>query len=302
MPSKHFQLGGASRYAAAMDFSAHPDSDASGSGQRFEIDLTRYDIRSGTLSLPSSMLQVFEAGPVALHDPARERDYTLTFTPPRILGGLEAFIDDHGLQPNDTLIFVIGRGSVGGELHARKRPPKKKPKLEEPPVVETDPPDPEPIVDTAPPQAEAGDSGWVVREVRRPNSAGPPPSRQELPPVFSSPREQEAEPEPPPQPEKPVPRRRDRTEARVEKRPDPAQQLRSPPASPEEALTLVKAHLGLPDTPAIVRLEDVAHALRLPEEAAWHALESLARDPESGVSLIRRDFYRVSRKAQPKTG
>ena len=58
----------------------------------------------------------------------------------------------------------------------------------------------------------------------------------------------------------------------------------APPPSPEEALDRLKAHLASPDTPAIVRLEDVARILRLPEDAAWQALESLSREPESGVS------------------
>lgn len=286
-----------------MDSSTRPDSDASGSEQRFEIDLTRYDIRSGSLQLPGSMLEVFEAGSIALRDPARDRDYTLTFTPPRRLIGLEAFIEAHGLQPNDTLIFVLGTGA--GELHARKRPPKKKQKLEEPPVVETDASVPEPIVEVAPEQVEVSESGWVVREVRRSTTASPPPSRQEQPAFTAAPTEAEVEPEAPQVQARPVqdrPPKRDVAEGRVERRPDPQPQVQTPPPTAAEAFERVKAHLAAPDTPAIVRLEDVAHTLSLPEEAAWHALERLSRDPESGVSLIRRDFYRVSRQAQPKLG
>lgn len=292
-----------------MASSKHPERDASGSGQRFEIDLTRQDIRSGTLLLPSSMLTVFEAGPIALDDPAREREHTLTYAPPRNLSGLEAFIDDHGLQPNDTLIFVID--GDGGELLARKRPPKKRPKLEEPPILETDPVPPpaapEPPPQAAAPAAEESESGWVVREVRRTPLAGPPPSRQEPPPSRQEPPVVDAAPEPrraPPQPAQqppPQPAYGEVVEARVE-RPAPTPPLRTPPPTAEEALALVRTHIAAPDTPAIVNLKHVADALQIAEEAAWHALERLTREPDSGVSLIRQDFYRVSRQAQPKTG
>jgi hypothetical protein len=291
-----------------MASSTHPDRDASGAGQRFEIDLTRQDIRSGLLLLPGSMLEVFEAGPIALHDPARERDYTLTFTPPRSLTGLEPFIEAHGLQPNDKLIFVLGLDR--GELHARKRPPKKRPKFDEPPILETDPPPAAPPAETAPPQVEASESGWVVREVRRGTPAGPPPSRQEPPPgMRGDPDEVEIvhEPAAPPPPRQPAPRQppaqaAEESEAWAERQADVQRQLRTPPPSAAEVLDLVKAHLAAPDTPAIVRLEDVAQVLLISDEAAWHALERLAREPDSGVSLIRRDFYRVSRQAQPKSG
>lgn len=301
-----------------MASSNYPEHDASGSGQRFEIDLTRQDIRSGTLLLPRSMLAVFEAGPIALDDPARERKHTLTYAPPRNLSGLGTFIDDHGLQPNDKLIFVLD--DDGGELLARKRPPKKRPKLEEPPILETDPipapAAPEPAPQAAAEAPEPSESGWVVREVRRTPHAGPPPSRQEPPParpVAEAMPERQApqqpRQQPPAQQQRPTQRPQqpaygEVVEARVEHQhpPEPAPLPRTPPPSAEEALALVRAHIAAPDTPAIVNLKDVAGALQIADEAAWHALERLTREPDSGVSLIRQDFYRVSRQAQPKTG
>ncbi len=269
-----------------MENTDHPDRDTSGSGQRFEIDLTRQCIRSGTVSVPGSMLEIFDPGPVVLRDVAKDRNHTLTFTPPRSLSGLEAFIDTYSLQPNDKLILILG--DEGGELHARKRPPKKRAKLDEPPIVETD----APIVvsvqeepEAPAPAAPAEEGGWLVREVRRAPPAGPPPSRQQ---GLASPGEAAG------------PGSDD--DALLVQGPVELEPSSAPPPSPEEALDRLKAHLASPDTPAIVRLEDVARILRLPEDAAWQALESLSREPESGVSAIRPDIYRINRQAKPKVG
>ncbi|HEX7005335.1 MAG TPA: hypothetical protein VF168_14215 [Trueperaceae bacterium] len=75
-----------------------------------KVDLTRIDIRRGTLNLPRRFYDAFPAGEIEANDVALGRKLTVTFVPPRELEGLGPFFEEHDLQPNDAVTIAVAGG------------------------------------------------------------------------------------------------------------------------------------------------------------------------------------------------
>lgn len=74
--------------------------------QTFKYILTRFCLRSGQLTLPQSMLELFpSSGTVTAVDSEGDREYELSFPGPRLVSGLTAFFEDHQLRVNDEIHF-----------------------------------------------------------------------------------------------------------------------------------------------------------------------------------------------------
>ena len=75
-----------------------------------KVDLTRIDIRRGTLNLPRRFYDAFPAGEIEANDLSLGRKLTVTFVPPRELEGLGPFFEEHDLQPNDAVTIALADG------------------------------------------------------------------------------------------------------------------------------------------------------------------------------------------------
>jgi hypothetical protein len=256
---------------------------ASRSG-KFEFDLTRQCLRSGTVQLPGSMLGLFEAGKVTLRDPDSEKTYSLDFSPPRRLGGLAEFFEQHSLEPNDKIIVVLDGESA--EIRSLKRPPKRpqEPEVEGTTIPEASETTSELIVD-GPVQ---------VREVRRRKESDATNiplflTAETVPVEYRSPAVEGLTPG-----------------QQFDEVDDPGQEVIEPVLVPVEqgdllpvqaagATEQVMSFLADPSTSTILRVEDVSETLHLPGATALETLERLAQDPDSGLVTIRPGIYRMNR-------
>ncbi len=92
--------------------------------QEFRYPLTRICLRSGTLTLPLGMLQVFpDDGEVAAQDTLRG-DEVLLRVEGRQVSGLEAFFVEHALEVNDEIVVkALDDGGLGLTAVKRVRKP-----------------------------------------------------------------------------------------------------------------------------------------------------------------------------------
>ena len=250
---------------------------------KFEFDLTRQCHRSGAVQLPGSMLGLFEGGEVDLRDSVSDKSYVLTFTPPRLLGGLGEFFEQHSLEPNDKIIVVLG--GQGGEIKPLKRPVNKAKEsdIEGESTIELPETTSELIVD-GPVQ---------VREVRRRKE----PEVSSIP-LFAAPemvhnlRRNEVPKEEPAQ--------------QFDDSEDSFQDIVEPilvpvehnDLSPEQSLGFTEQIMSFlldPATPTIIRVEDVSEQLQLPGDSTLETFERLSQDPDSGLVFIRPGVYRMNR-------
>jgi hypothetical protein len=81
---------------------------AGGESQPATVDLTRIDIRRGTLYLPRRFYGALPEGELRVSDGAAGRSMTITFRPPRQLEGLGPFYEEHDLRPNDAVALQLG--------------------------------------------------------------------------------------------------------------------------------------------------------------------------------------------------
>ncbi len=92
--------------------------------QEFRYPLTRICLRSGTLTLPMAMLQVFpDDGDVAVQDTLRG-DELVVRVEGRQVSGLEAYLSDHDLEVNDEIVVKhLDDGGLGFTAVKRVRKP-----------------------------------------------------------------------------------------------------------------------------------------------------------------------------------
>lgn len=74
----------------------------------FKYTLTRFCLRSGQLTLPQRLKDLFpSAGEFSVRDTDGGEEYTLTMTPPRTVSGLGPFFAAHGLTVNDEILIRL---------------------------------------------------------------------------------------------------------------------------------------------------------------------------------------------------
>ncbi|MEX2540996.1 MAG: hypothetical protein WD314_04280 [Trueperaceae bacterium] len=78
-----------------------------GESQPVTVDLTRIDIRRGTLYLPRRFYGALPEGEVQASDTVAGRDISVRFQPPRQLEGLGPFYEEHDLRPNDAVALLL---------------------------------------------------------------------------------------------------------------------------------------------------------------------------------------------------
>ncbi len=92
--------------------------------QEFRYPLTRICLRSGTLTLPMALLEVFqEDGDVSVHDTVRGTELVVRVDG-REGGGLESYLEAHALEVNDAIVVkVLDDGGIGFTAEKRARRP-----------------------------------------------------------------------------------------------------------------------------------------------------------------------------------
>ncbi len=92
--------------------------------QEFRYPLTRICLRSGTLTLPLAMLQVFpDDGEVVVQDTLRGSEVVVRVEG-RQVSGLDAFLSDHALEVNDEIVVKqLDDGGLGFTAAKRVRKP-----------------------------------------------------------------------------------------------------------------------------------------------------------------------------------
>jgi len=79
----------------------------------YKYTLTRFCLRSGQLTLPHSMLEVFPSeGSVTAKDTQADEALTLTMLSPRKVAGLNGFFKLHNLEVNDQVIIRLQDGET----------------------------------------------------------------------------------------------------------------------------------------------------------------------------------------------
>lgn len=90
--------------------------------KEFEYSITRVCLRRGELSLPPSMIDVFEASGNEILDTVSDELISVSFRAERTLTGLSAFFEQHDLQVNDAILIRKAQdGRVSFTPRARKR-------------------------------------------------------------------------------------------------------------------------------------------------------------------------------------
>lgn len=90
----------------------------------FRYPLTRYCLRSGTMTLPQAMVGLFPAGPLKALDTKSGEEVELSFAPPRTVMGLGELYRAHGLAVNDELhVRALDDGRFAITPVARPRTP-----------------------------------------------------------------------------------------------------------------------------------------------------------------------------------
>ena len=92
--------------------------------QEFRYPLTRICLRSGTLTLPLAMLQIFpDDGEVVVQDTLRGTEVVVRVEG-RQVSGLDAFLNDHALDVNDEIVVKhLDDGGLGFTAAKRVRKP-----------------------------------------------------------------------------------------------------------------------------------------------------------------------------------
>lgn len=92
--------------------------------QEFRYPLTRICLRSGTLTLPMALLEVFtEDGDVSVQDTVRGTEMVVRVDG-REVSGLESYLEAHALEVNDTIVVkVLDDGGIGFTAEKRVRKP-----------------------------------------------------------------------------------------------------------------------------------------------------------------------------------
>jgi hypothetical protein len=80
------------------------------SQQPVTVDLTRIDIRRGTLNLPRRFYGALPEGDLPANDTVTGAAYGVYFRPPRQLEGLGPFFEEHDLRPNDAVVLAMSDG------------------------------------------------------------------------------------------------------------------------------------------------------------------------------------------------
>jgi len=90
----------------------------------FRYPLTRYCLRSGTMTLPQAAVGMFTSGPVKAVDTKTGTELELAFQEPRTVAGLGALYREHKLAVNDELhVKALEDGSFAITAVARPRTP-----------------------------------------------------------------------------------------------------------------------------------------------------------------------------------
>lgn len=90
----------------------------------FRYPLTRYCLRSGTMTLPQAMVGLFPEGPLRAVDTKTGAELELAFAPPRTVTGLGELYRSHGLAVNDELhVRALEDGRFAITPVARPRTP-----------------------------------------------------------------------------------------------------------------------------------------------------------------------------------
>ena len=89
--------------------------------QEFRYPLTRICLRSGTLTLPMALLEVFpEDGDVTVQDTVRGTELVIRVDG-REVSGLEGYLEAHALEVNDTIVVKVSDDDGGIGFTAEKR-------------------------------------------------------------------------------------------------------------------------------------------------------------------------------------
>jgi hypothetical protein len=92
--------------------------------REFRYPLTRYCLRSGTMTLPQKVVGLFHEGPLRAVDAKTGQELELAFTPPRTVSGLGELYRAHGLAVNDELLVrAQDDGAIAITAVARPRTP-----------------------------------------------------------------------------------------------------------------------------------------------------------------------------------
>lgn len=83
---------------------------AGGEAEPITVDLTRIDIRRGTLYLPRRFYGALPEGELQAQDAAAGKTIPVSFQPPRQLEGLGPFYEEHDLRPNDAVSLNVSNG------------------------------------------------------------------------------------------------------------------------------------------------------------------------------------------------
>ncbi len=90
----------------------------------FRYPLTRYCLRSGTMTLPQAMVGLFPSGSATAVDTKTGAEHELDFMPPRTVTGLGELFREHRLAVNDELhVRALGEGRFAITAVSRPRAP-----------------------------------------------------------------------------------------------------------------------------------------------------------------------------------
>lgn len=104
---------------------AHTEQAGDADIRTVRLDLTRLDLRSGTIRLPLQEHDCFPPGSLRGVSQSGGAEHQLRFESPRELHGLRDFFEENGLRPNDAVIIHLHDNHV--ELEPLRRKSRRKP-------------------------------------------------------------------------------------------------------------------------------------------------------------------------------
>ncbi len=97
----------------------NPPAAVSRAAPNYVLDLTSWCVKSGSVQLPQTLLGRFSVGKVKAQSDAGELD--LEFRAPRVLAGLGAYFERHGLRANDRIEFSFEGNSLRISCQQREK-------------------------------------------------------------------------------------------------------------------------------------------------------------------------------------
>lgn len=96
------------------------NSHSSAESVSVRVDLTSQDLRTGVIRLPLQLHDCFPAGAVQATAEDSADTFALVFSPPRELGGLQDFLNGHGLRTNDAVVLHVDGQDISLEPFYRR--------------------------------------------------------------------------------------------------------------------------------------------------------------------------------------